>query len=141
MFNHLQQLGTVLGNKILSLDDRPNIVLNLEWCAWASSKRESRTDGNLFGHCVWSVPTRTAIGVAKVGCARNDKTECGTGNKAFLIHSGFDLQSSRRSALRCSVLTLRGGAANPQSALGSGIPEESSLQRLHHDTTPAPTAL
>jgi hypothetical protein len=111
-----------------------------------------------------------------VGCARNDKTECGTGNKAFLIHSGFDLQSSRRyvqyfqqpfcnhvlniykvnyfsnsgtlvkqrgcrSALRCSVLTLRGGAANPQSALGSGIPEESSLQRLHHDTTPAPTAL
>jgi hypothetical protein len=31
-----------------------------------------------------------------VGCARNDKTDCGTGNKAFLIHSGFDLQSSRR---------------------------------------------
>ncbi|KAH0818234.1 hypothetical protein GEV33_004556 [Tenebrio molitor] len=36
------------------------------------------------------------VGVAKVGCARNDKTDCGTGNKAFLIHSGFDLQSSRR---------------------------------------------
>jgi hypothetical protein len=31
-----------------------------------------------------------------VGCARNDKTECGTGNKAFFIHSGFDLQNSRR---------------------------------------------
>jgi hypothetical protein len=31
-----------------------------------------------------------------VGCARNDKTDCGTGNKAFLIHGGFDLQSSRR---------------------------------------------
>jgi hypothetical protein len=30
-----------------------------------------------------------------VGCARNNKTDCGTGNKAFLIHSGFDLQSSR----------------------------------------------
>ncbi|KAH0815080.1 hypothetical protein GEV33_007711 [Tenebrio molitor] len=36
------------------------------------------------------------VGVAKVGCARNDKTECGTGNGAFLIHSEFDLQSSRR---------------------------------------------
>jgi hypothetical protein len=32
---------------------------------------------------------------------------------------------------------LRGGAANPQSGLGSGIPEESSLQRaLIHSTTP-----
>jgi hypothetical protein len=31
-----------------------------------------------------------------VGCARNEKTDCGTGKKAFLIHSGFDLQSSRR---------------------------------------------
>ncbi|KAH0816195.1 hypothetical protein GEV33_006596 [Tenebrio molitor] len=29
-------------------------------------------------------------------CARNDKIECGTENRAFLIHSGFDLQSSRR---------------------------------------------
>jgi hypothetical protein len=28
-----------------------------------------------------------------VGYARNDKIECGTGNEAFLIHSGFDLQS------------------------------------------------
>ncbi|KAH0814771.1 hypothetical protein GEV33_008019 [Tenebrio molitor] len=39
---------------------------------------------------------RDQEGVAKVGCARNDKTECGTGKKALLIHSGFDLQSSRR---------------------------------------------
>jgi hypothetical protein len=31
-----------------------------------------------------------------VGCARNDKTDCGTGKKGFLIDSGFDLQSSRR---------------------------------------------
>jgi hypothetical protein len=39
-----------------------------------------------------------------VGCARNDKTECGTGNKAFLVHSGFDLQSSWRYVryLNCS---------------------------------------
>jgi hypothetical protein len=35
------------------------------------------------------------VGVAKVGCARNDKTECRTGNKAFLIHSEFDFQSSQ----------------------------------------------
>ncbi|KAH0821597.1 hypothetical protein GEV33_001194 [Tenebrio molitor] len=35
------------------------------------------------------------VGVAKLGCPKNDKTKCGTGNEAFLIHSGFDLQTNR----------------------------------------------
>jgi hypothetical protein len=35
------------------------------------------------------------VGVAKVGCSRNDKTKRGKGKRTFLIHSGFDLKSSR----------------------------------------------
>jgi hypothetical protein len=49
------------------------------------------------------IPSRTElighfgqVGVAKVGCSRNDKTERGTKTQAFFIHSEFDLQSSRR---------------------------------------------
>jgi hypothetical protein len=34
--------------------------------------------------------------------------------------------------------TLRGGTANPQSLLGSGIPEESSLQPALADSTTIP---
>ncbi|KAH0816681.1 hypothetical protein GEV33_006110 [Tenebrio molitor] len=63
-----------------------------------SRKHQRPTEASdVFRHLQGSTGNREAsvtvriVGVAKMGCA-----ECGTGNKAFLIHSGFDLQSSRR---------------------------------------------
>ncbi|KAH0821208.1 hypothetical protein GEV33_001583 [Tenebrio molitor] len=67
---------------------------------------DSDTPQDAFRHLQGSTGNQGAsvtvriVGVVKVGCARNDKTDCGTGNKAFLIHSGFDLQSSRSKEVK-----------------------------------------
>ncbi|KAH0815972.1 hypothetical protein GEV33_006819 [Tenebrio molitor] len=45
---------------------------------------------------MFGIVTVRIVSVARVGCVRNDKTERGTGKEAFLMDSGFDLQSSRR---------------------------------------------